>query len=453
MAGTLKHLLRWQVLLKSQGSTTFRFPGPKMRKLDPLPLLDEGSLTALFSEYGVKPGHAGRLWRYFLDQPDGDFANVHDLPRRVLAPLEDNFARITSTVVRKQESIDGTIKLLVKLQDGHEVESVIIPHACDETGTSRVTLCVSSQIGCRMACAFCATGTLGHSGDLYAGEILEQLWHAKQVKPEISNVVFMGMGEPLENYSQVISAIRGMTDPFRFNLAPRAITVSTVGVVTNIERLMTDAPAVKLALSLHAPTQELRERIVPTAKAWPLDALMRAIDRYSKKQGEGKKKGMVMIEYVVLKGVNDSRECAHQLGRLMRSRKVVVNLIPFNPFEGNPYETPEEEAVAEMLEILISYQIRAYVRKHHGRDIAAACGQLAKIERDGKAEIEDIRDPLVTPESEPEPIPEPKVRKERSMLDNLDIYWLSDPVTRTALIATATLSVAALAVFHLTRKK
>ena len=149
-----------------------------------------------------------------------------------------------------------------------------------------------------MACAFCATGTLGHSGDLYAGEILEQVWHARQIRPDLCNIVFMGMGEPLENYSQVISAIHGLTDPFRFNLAPRGITVSTVGVVSNIERLMVDAPAVKLALSLHAPTQELREKIVPTAKAWPLDSLMKAVDKYSNKGG--KKKGMVMIEYVVL---------------------------------------------------------------------------------------------------------------------------------------------------------
>lgn len=421
------------------------------RRLDPLPLLDETSLTDLLLEYGCKANHAGKLWRYFLDNADGDFANVPDLPRRILAPLETRFARVTSTVVKKQESVlDGTIKLLVKLQDGHEVESVIIPHACDDTGTSRVTLCVSSQIGCRMACAFCATGTLGHSGDLYAGEILEQLWHAKQVRPEISNVVFMGMGEPLENYSQVISAIKGMTEPFRFNLAPRGITVSTVGVVQNIERLMVDAPSVKLALSLHAPTQELREKIVPTAKAWPLHALMKAIDRYSSRHGESnKKKGMVMIEYVVLKDVNDSRECAHQLGRLMRNRKVVVNLIPFNKFEGNPYETPDEDQVAEMLDILISYNVRAYVRKHHGRDIAAACGQLAKIERD--REIEDLTEVSAEEPVIDQPVRKPK--KDRSFIDTLDMYWLSDPFTRTVLLAGLGLSVASIVAFQVLRKK
>ena len=363
----------------------------KRRVLNPKPLLDEESVFELFQEFGCKPAHASKLWRSFLENPDVDFSTITGLPQRLVEPLETRFSRITSTVLRTQESAyDGTIKLLVKLQDGLEVETVIIPHFKSyEDDPSRITLCVSSQVGCRMACSFCATGTLGHSGDLYGGEILEQLWHARQLRPEISNVVFMGMGEPLENYSAVIQAIRGMTDPHRFNLAPRCVTVSTVGVVKNIENLMKDAPLVKLALSLHAPSQEIREKIVPTARSWPLESLMNAIDRFSANQqasssgaASKSKKGMVMIEYVMLKGVNDSMECAHLLGDLMKNRKVVVNLIPFNKFEGNPHETPNDDVVDKFLKIVISYGVRSYVRKHHGRDIAAACGQLAKIEQE-----------------------------------------------------------------------
>ena len=377
----------------------------KRRQLNPLPLLDEKSVFDLLEEYGCNRSHANKLWRAFLETADGElnYSTIPGFPQRLVEPLETRFARITSTVVKTQESAyDGTVKLLVKLQDGHEVETVIIPHfkstpEFEEDSPSRVTLCVSSQIGCRMACSFCATGTLGHSGDLYAGEILEQLWHARRIRPEISNIVFMGMGEPLENYEAVIAAIRGMSDPFRFNLAPRCITVSTVGVVPNIERLFFDAPAVKLALSLHAPTQEIRELIVPTAKAWPLDKLMTAVDKFMALQstktrwrdsdaqpanGSRTKKGMVMMEYVVLKGVNDSQECAHALGNLMKRRKVVVNLIPFNEFEGNKHRTPDDQVVDSFHKTVVSYGVRAYVRMHHGRDIAAACGQLAKIEKD-----------------------------------------------------------------------
>lgn len=292
------------------------------------------------------------------------------------------------------ESVDGTVKLLIKLQDGHEIETVIIDHLKrgddDEPKgkAGRLTLCVSSQVGCRMACTFCATGTLGLSGNLLAGEILEQLWHALQVRKGITNIVFMGMGEPLENYDNVVGAIRGFTDPYRFGIGDTAITVSTVGVVSNIYRLMEDCPSVNLALSLHAPNQRIREQIVPTAKSWPMAELMKAVDHFNKNQKfKGKKRGCVMIEYVVIRGVNDSEECAHELGKLLYKRKCMVNLIPFNPFHGNQFEEPEEQVVARMAQIVTStYSVVAIVRRHHGRDIAGACGQLAKISKD----IEDL---------------------------------------------------------------
>ncbi len=286
------------------------------------------------------------------------------------------------------------MKLLVKLQDGHEVETVIIDHTNqrDDVSTDeddgknpngRLTLCVSSQIGCRMACKFCATGTLGLSGNLMAGEIVEQLWHALQIRKGITNIVFMGMGEPLENYDSVVAAIRAFTDVYRFQIAPSCVTVSTVGVTSNIYRLMEDCPSVHLALSLHAPNQTIREEIVPTAKSWHMDELMRAVDYYNTNQKfKGRKKGRIMIEYVVIRDLNDSQECAHELGQLLRNRKCMINLIPFNPFDGNDFKEPSQEAVDRMVDIVSSYGVVTIKRKHHGRDIAGACGQLAKISKD-----------------------------------------------------------------------
>lgn len=302
--------------------------------------------------------------------------------------LDEEFTRITTTIVSVHESVDGTVKFLIKLQDGHEVEAVIIDH------TGRLTLCVSSQVGCRMGCTFCATGTLGLSGNLLAGEILEQIWHANAYLSDsgrkITNIVFMGMGEPLENYENVVSAIRGFIDPHRFAIGDTNITVSTVGLISNIYRLMEDCPSVNLALSLHAPTQAIRELIVPSATAYPLPELMKAVDYYNKNQKfKGKRKGNVMMEYVVIKNVNDSPECAHALGKLLYKRKCMVNLIPYNPFQGNAFEEPTEESVQIMSEIISSYQVVTIIRKHHGRDIAGACGQLAKISNDLEDLVQD----------------------------------------------------------------
>ena len=320
-----------------------------------------------------------------MRNPDVDFTSIPEFPRRIAAVLDDEFVRVSSTVKTAQHSSDGTVKLLIQLQDGNEIESVIIDHTRREENkeSGRLTLCVSSQVGCAMKCGFCATGTLGLSGNLLAGEILEQVWHANQVRPGITNIVFMGMGEPLENYDNVVAAVKGITDVYRFGIGDNSVTVSTVGVVENMYRLMNDCPSVNLALSLHAPSQTIRERIVPTAKAWPMDKLMAAVDYYSKNQKfKGKKKGRIMMEYVVIKDVNDSEECAHQLGNLLKGRKCMVNLIPFNPFDGSNFEEPSEEAVDNMVKIVSSYNVITIKRKHHGRDIAGACGQLAKMVKD-----------------------------------------------------------------------
>lgn len=374
-------------------------------------LLDEASVVEIFDSNGCNRinismlpnvrhaiASAGKLWRAFLKDPECDFSSIPEFPRRIAAQVEKDLVRISSTVTSVHESVDGTVKMLIKLQDGHEVETVIIDHTSqrDDESTDeddgkhangRLTLCVSSQIGCRMACKFCATGTLGLSGNLMAGEIVEQLWHALQVRKGISNIVFMGMGEPLENYDNVIAAIRAFSDVYRFHIAPSCITVSTVGVTSNIYKLMEDCPSVHLALSLHAPNQAIREQIVPTAKSWHMDELMRAVDYYNTNQKfKGKKQGRIMIEYVVIRDLNDSEECAHELGQLLQTRKCMVNLIPFNPFDGNSFREPSQDVLDKMLTIVSSYGVITIKRKHHGRDIAGACGQLAKISKD----IEDI---------------------------------------------------------------
>lgn len=233
---------------------------------------------------------------------------------------------------------------------------------------------------------------MGLMGNLSSGEILEQLWHARRYR-DIQNVVYMGMGEPLENYDAVNASIRGLTDPQRFGLAPSSITVSTVGILGKMRRLMNDQPKVKLALSLHAPNQALREILVPVCKERNvhLNDLMSMIDEYAGKVShDGKRKGMIMVSYVLLRGVNDSKAHAIELRDLLRDKPVIVNLIPYNPFEGNvhEYETTDAEQVDVFLKVLIQADIRVFERRHHGRDIAAACGQLAKIEAEKPRDIE-----------------------------------------------------------------
>lgn len=372
----------------------------RQRELRPKPLFDEPSMQSFLLRHGVKPVHAGKIWKHVLANPECPLDEVPGIPEKIRKPLVEEFAVTTSTVLKTYESkIDGTIKLLIQLQDGGEIEAVLIHHSgeaehpdkrqADRCG-QRDTLCISSQVGCRLGCTFCATGTMGLQGNLWPGEIQEQLVHARQYRG-VSNVVFMGMGEPLENYDGVVSAIRGLVDPHRFGLAPSGITVSTVGLIGNMRRLMEECPKIKLAVSLHAPNQELREQIVPIAKSFKMPQLMKVVDEYAAKTtSDGKRKGMIMVSYVLLANVNDTLDCAHQLRDLIADRPVIVNLIPYNPFDGNVHEyaTPSAERVDAFLQVLVEAGIRVFERRHHGRDISAACGQLAKL--GNTTPVEDI---------------------------------------------------------------
>jgi adenine C2-methylase RlmN of 23S rRNA A2503 and tRNA A37 len=285
-----------------------------------------------FAEYGIKRSHCPLVWKHLTRNPGLPIDSVPNIPALAKEILRDKFTITTSRLVSSTTSRNGsTTKLLIELQDGHRVESVIIRYDKDSDkdvteggGESRITLCVSSQIGCQMGCTFCATGTMGLLGNLTGGEICEQLYHANTIE-KIDNIVFMGMGEPLSNYDSVLSAIRGMTDANRFNLANYRITLSTVGIVPKMYQITHDMPSVHLALSLHAPTQEMRQLIVPSARAFKLDAIIEALDDHLWRTGRA-----VLIEYVLLAGVNDAIDTAHLLGQLLKGKKVKVNLIPYN---------------------------------------------------------------------------------------------------------------------------
>ena len=343
-----------------------------------------------------------------------DLSSIPNLPGFAREGLCNEFALFTSTVESVQVSIDGTSKFVIKLVDGHRIESVLMRH-----DNGRNTLCVSSQIGCKMGCTFCATGTLGELGNLTSGEILEQLAHArgfvvagemekrkKDTKDHVAkktqhdavpvgvsaahtintvarptavtNVVFMGMGEPLNNFHAVISCIGPMSDARVFAVAKSRITVSTVGVVPKMIQLTTEFPEVRLALSLHAPNQTLREAIVPTATAYPLAKIMGALDFYL--QAGSRSRTRAMIEYCVLGGVNDTTELAVELGQLLLGKDVIINLIPFNPTDtpmGHMPPTPEAVQAMQVVLAQPPFNHRTTVRKEMGQDIAGACGQLA----------------------------------------------------------------------------
>ncbi|RKP02678.1 hypothetical protein CXG81DRAFT_10493 [Caulochytrium protostelioides] len=381
------------------------------RELAKLPLLDEAAVLRHFEANKIPVVHARRLWHYMIQKGLTDWSALPELPKRALPVLEQHFSFVTSRVVKRTDSADGsTTKLLIEYQDGQRIESVIMRYgyvdlasfpeterarrrATNQTSyrsKKRATLCVSSQIGCAMGCTFCATGTMNLIANLVPGEILEQLYHARQIEP-ISGIVFMGMGEPLDCYDNVIATIQGMRDPGRFSISPSRITISTVGVIPRIKQLIKDAPEVGLALSLHAPNQTLRSQIVPTAKAWPIERLLAATDLFVANQNAAIKsrnrRRHVLVEYVIIRDVNDSDAVAHELGALLKNRDVLLNVIPYNPTAvPYDYKPPSTERVRAFVDIVREgYDVHTLQRQELGQDIASACGQLVIENRAVKA--------------------------------------------------------------------
>ncbi|KAE8670010.1 Radical SAM superfamily protein isoform 3 [Hibiscus syriacus] len=356
---------------------------------------DAAELRAQFTDAGINTKCIASIWKYVLQNPGCEFDEIPDLPSSAYLLLHSKFKPLTSAIHSVLDSTDGvTTKLLIGLQ------AVIMTYDTrlgkyggkPRLGGPRTTLCISSQVGCKMGCRFCATGTMGFKNNLTSGEIVEQLVHASRLT-SIRNVVFMGMGEPLNNYTALVDAIRVMTGS-PFQLSPKRITVSTVGIIHAINKLHSDLPGLNLAVSLHAPVQEIRCQIMPSARAFPLEKLMTALQTY---QNNSRQK--IFIEYIMLDGMNDEEQHAHQLGKLLETFQVVVNLIPFNPIgSSSQFRTSSDQRVSEFQKVLRgTYNIRTTIRKQMGQDISGACGQLVvnlpdKGTRENTSLLTDIED-------------------------------------------------------------
>ena len=355
---------------------------------------DLEGLAAFCEQLGEKRFRATQLFRWIHQKGASDFEQMSDLAKSLREKLRGK-AHITALpVISEHVSADGTIKWLFDVGGGNAVESVFIPE--DDRGT----LCVSSQAGCAVGCRFCSTGHQGFSRNLETAEIIAQLWYAehslrqrfKSSERVITNVVMMGMGEPLQNYSALVPALRMMLDDHGYGLSRRRVTVSTSGVVPMIDRLRDDVP-VALAVSLHAPTDPLRDQLVPLNKKYPIAELLDACNRYLEKAP----RDFITFEYCMLDGVNDTPEQAEQLVKLLRGKvSCKINLIPFNPFPASGLKRSSNARVQAFAEVLIKSGIVTTVRKTRGDDIDAACGQLAgEVQDRTRVEQRMVRAPVV----------------------------------------------------------
>jgi len=341
---------------------------------------DREGLAAYCEQLGEKRFRATQLFRWIHQKGAADFDAMSDLAKSLRDKLRGVAGVTGLPVASEHTSGDGTVKWLFDVGGGNAVETVFIPE--DDRGT----LCISSQAGCAVGCRFCSTGHQGFSRNLTTGEILAQLWHAEHTlrrrlglregERAITNVVMMGMGEPLQNYAALVPALRTMLDDHGYGLSRRRVTVSTSGVVPMIDRLREDCP-VALAVSLHAPSDALRDALVPLNRKYPLAELLAACRRYL----DAAPRDFITFEYCMLDGVNDSDAQAHELAALVTDRHTGVscklNLIPFNPFPESGLTRSPNERVQAFAHILQAAGIVTTVRKTRGDDIAAACGQLA----------------------------------------------------------------------------
>jgi 23S rRNA (adenine2503-C2)-methyltransferase len=374
--------------------------------------LTRPDLQAALERLQVKPYRAGQIARWVYKRGVTDFAGMSDLPKDLRVKLPQSFAISTPRIVRTDASTDGTRKFLLELSDGREIESVFIPDtpadarsgagrrgpASDALGgvqppspsfgeprrssksggggspPSRMTFCVSTQVGCAMGCAFCLTGKMGLVRNLTAGEIVGQvrlMARELELLDKRFNIVLMGMGEPLHNYDQTMKALAILADPDGFAISPRRITLSTVGASDKIERLATEPLMPNLAISLHATTDELRDKLVPVNRKYRLNELLEVCRRFPLKR-----RNRITFEYVLLSGVNDTPEDARRLVRLVHGIRAKINLIPLNEAPGIEFKRPSDERINRFAQILADHHLTVSVRKSRGRDIRAACGQL-----------------------------------------------------------------------------
>ena len=321
-----------------------------------------------FAELGAKPFHAHQVYQWIYRHGVTDFERMTDLSRAFRQQLAERFVVGTPGVDSRERSTDGTEKFLLRLADGRKIESVFIPD------TPRLTFCISTQVGCAMQCGFCLTGKMGLIRNLTAGEIVGQvrvLAHALGIADTRFNIVFMGMGEPLHNYDATMKAVRILTADHGFAIHPGRITLSTVGVPTALERLATEPVIPNLAVSLHAATEELRDRLVPVNQKYGLAEILTACRAFP--VGSRRR---ITFEYVLLAGVNDSVADAARLAKLLRGIRAKVNVIPLNEAAGISYRRPSDRRIDRFARVLADRAVTVSVRKSRGRDIRAACGQL-----------------------------------------------------------------------------
>ncbi len=335
--------------------------------------LDEAGLRNFFESIGEQPFRAEQILKWVYHQQVIDFAEMTNLSKDLRTRLREIAVIEPPHVISEQVSSDGTVKWLMGFGGANAIETVFIPEP------RRGTLCISSQVGCALNCSFCSTGAQGFNRNLTTGEIIGQVWqaakalgHERNGRRRITNVVLMGMGEPMANFDAVVPALSLLRADLGFGLAARRVTVSTAGMVPGIDRLR-ELVDVALAVSLHAPEDALREELVPLNRKYPIETLMAACQRYV----SDKNKRSVTFEYTLIDGVNDHPEHARKLVKLLRRVPSKLNLIPFNPFPGTAYRCSPPERISAFQQIVMDGGLIATVRKTRGDDIDAACGQLA----------------------------------------------------------------------------
>lgn len=337
--------------------------------------------VAILKEHGEKEFRAKQILNWIYQRGVLSWNEMSDLSKDLREKLSKQVRLPVLELVRMTESNDGeTFKFLWRLSDKNLVESVLI------CSGSRRTLCVSSQVGCPAKCAFCASGQKGFMRNLRPSEIIEQVLQVnKWLLPRderVSHIVYMGMGEPLKNYDPVVKTVRLLSSPELLNISQRRITISTVGIVEGIKRMSTEGLKVNLVLSLHAPNQHIRKKIIPYARKYPLDEILSAMDEYS-----AKTKRDITYEYILIAGINDHPDHAHELAHLLKGKQCTVNLIPYNPVPGVKLHRPDKKAVKQFRSVLFGSKIVNTCRYTKGVDIAAACGQLAYQEEQAESGI------------------------------------------------------------------
>lgn len=336
---------------------------------------DRPALVDLLADMGHKPFRATQLMEWIWKHRAADFAVMTNLPPALREALAARFTLRPLQVVEVAESTAGsTRKFLSRLQDGHLVESVIIPAAIGRGGahSSRITLCISSQVGCKFGCKFCASGMLGFTRHLSASEIVAQILAAEQIAGErVDNLVFMGMGEPLDNIDNLLRALNVILDPQALNIGARHITISTSGNVPGLQRLAAFGKPLRLAVSLHGADDEVRARVMPVNRKWPLGQLIPALKQWNRTG-----KHMITLEYILIRDVNAMLPEAGKLAAIARELNAKVNLIPYNTVEGLPWVRPSETECRAFCQVLLRERIPVTMRYEKGHDINAACGQL-----------------------------------------------------------------------------